>query len=134
MNHKLERALMNWAEQSLATRLYTLRRAISEDWDDECVLKLIKSDGHELAPGGREGTVLSTTPTGTICEVCNKAPATMTVQGDTDSFGAEYIECCAACNESLKEDKYEPYDDYPDGDPYKCSCTDQIDECGDDDD
>jgi hypothetical protein len=115
MNHNLQKALMKWAELSLTTRLPTLEQAIKEDWPDERVLLLIERDGGQVAPGaGRPGDVLGATPAGRTCEICDKAPAVVTVQGETDSFGAEFIECCEACSLSLEEDKRESYHAYND--------------------
>lgn len=40
-------------------------------------------------------------PTGTMCDEHPDRPAVARVQGETDSFGAEYIDCCQECADEL---------------------------------
>ena len=41
---------------------------------------------------------------GQICERCNKAPAVVVVQGETDSFGYEPEYSCLACSQTEDDD------------------------------
>ncbi len=40
---------------------------------------------------------------GTKCDICGDAPATLCVQGETDSFGSELNEMCEPCHDKTKE-------------------------------
>jgi protein-arginine kinase activator protein McsA len=42
-------------------------------------------------------------PEGMICDTCNKNPATVRIQGETDSFGCEMIDLCDECHKKEKE-------------------------------
>jgi hypothetical protein len=41
-------------------------------------------------------------PPGSMCDQHPDAPAVRRVQGETDSFGAEYHDCCQVCLDGLK--------------------------------
>lgn len=58
----------------------------------------------KFLPGTRHET-----EEGAICDDCG-APATITIQGDTDSFGAEYMEFCEDCHERWEEESKEKTD------------------------
>lgn len=53
-------------------------------------------------PGGLPGQV-SNTPTGMKCDDCGQ-PATVRVQGETDSFGSEQHDLCDACERKMREE------------------------------
>jgi len=41
-------------------------------------------------------------PPGTMCDDHPDRPAVARIQGETDSFGAELIDCCAECRDALR--------------------------------
>jgi hypothetical protein len=43
-----------------------------------------------------------TVPPGTMCDNHPDRPAVARIQGETDSFGAELIDCCAECRDALR--------------------------------
>lgn len=40
-------------------------------------------------------------PVGTMCDDHPDRPATTRIQGETDSFGCEYIDCCEECAQAI---------------------------------
>ena len=53
-------------------------------------------------PGGLPGQT-SCTPKGIQCDDCSE-PATVRVQGETDSFGSEQHDLCDACARKMREE------------------------------
>jgi hypothetical protein len=41
-------------------------------------------------------------PPGTMCDEHPKRPAVARIQGETDSFGSELIDCCEECRASIR--------------------------------
>lgn len=53
-------------------------------------------------------------PPGTMCDDHPDRPAVARIQGETDSFGAELIDCCAECNDALRASIRAPRDGWCD--------------------
>lgn len=43
-------------------------------------------------------------PAGTMCDEHPDRPAVARIQGETDSFGADFIDFCAECRDALREE------------------------------
>ena len=60
-------------------------------------MKYIEMPGWKGPVSTRSGTRFPADPDEGTCEVCEDPNPTLIVQGETDSFGAEYILCCVGC-------------------------------------
>ena len=58
---------------------------------------------------GLPGSTKRLTDSSYICDIHEDRPATYQVQGETDSFGCEYLYMCDGCYTAYRDERYETW-------------------------